>query len=493
MSTSIQAQTAIVLVLWRLDATGRPEVCLLQRPAAQIFFAGFWGFAEAFADTAWLQGWQQSQQAAHNMANFVLWTHRSLGHVVWGLSADAWATHTPWPDAQAHPDGLREALDKHLPALADAHCRHLGTWQTPPCIPHAYNTHYVALQMPQAPLPTDTPSTPTYAAWLSPNAALSQHRTGQRYLDYPTQQILQILCANQDFESNVHAIKQCLQDDPTQRRMFAHGIRMQPLPTYTLPPSTHTNCYVLGTKQLVIVDPGTPHADAQRTLIQWLSALCQQGATLSEIWLTHAHPDHTGAVACLQQHFEIPVAAHQDTADFLHQGKDIVVGRTLQDNQTIHLEDDVCWQALWTPGHAPGHLSFYDPVHQHLLSGDHVLGFGTSLVPPAPFGSMHAYMQSLDKILKLPLGLLFPGHGPVVAQAQDRVRRVQTHRLAREQQILAVLAHHPQDLEQLLQQIYPDIQPAARHLAKLNLTAHLEKLVQDQCVTQHAGIFRRIA
>ena len=104
----------------------------------------------------------------------------------------------------------------------------------------------------------------------------------------------------------------------------------------------------------------------------------------------------------------------------------------------------LCWRlrALWTPGHAQGHLSFYEERTGTLLTGDCVVGFGTVVIAP-PEGNMVDYLASLRRYLSLPrLTALMPGHGPVIANARERIEEYLAHRVEREAQIVTILCDY---------------------------------------------------
>lgn len=263
-------------------------------------------------------------------------------------------------------------------------------------------------------------------------------------------------------------------------------IEANPVRSPTLAPATHTNCYVLGRATCAVVDPGTPYADEQPHLMQWLDARAASGATIAQIWLTHHHADHIGAAMAVRQRFGAPIVAHRATAEALA-GK-VTVDVCVEDNERLVL-GDVAFDALFTPGHASGHLCFYDVDQHHLLSGDNVLGIGTSVVVPAPDGDMQHYMAGLRRLLKLPINLLFPGHGPPAARSVERILDTLRQREMRERRLLEIVgaAAGPVALPAALAALYRGIAPAQKQLAALSLRAHIEKLVGEQALQWQRG------
>ena len=187
--------------------------------------------------------------------------------------------------------------------------------------------------------------------------------------------------------------------------------------TPTKPPATHTNCYLIsGSEEFLIVDPGSPYEDEQAALAECVDDLIRKDGTGSrEIVLTHVHPDHVAGVDALNAFLEtnhgrrVPVAAHRLTAESLKGHLD--VDRFIEDDEVITLGDDsIGLRALYTPGHARGHLCFYDERTGALLSGDNIVGFGSVLIDP-PDGNMRDYLASLARMRALPnLSVLFGGH-----------------------------------------------------------------------------------
>jgi endoribonuclease LACTB2 len=132
-----------------------------------------------------------------------------------------------------------------------------------------------------------------------------------------------------------------------------------------------------------------------------------------------------------------------------------------------------------TPGHSPGHIALWIESDGSLFTGDLVTGAGSSLVGP-PEGDMTAYMQSLDKVLALPARRLLPGHGPVVAEPQKRIRELIFHRQLRELQIGKLLESGPQTLARMVETAYGGlIHPGLNGAATLTLLAHLDKLARE--------------
>ncbi|MEB3329953.1 MAG: MBL fold metallo-hydrolase [Candidatus Sericytochromatia bacterium] len=230
-----------------------------------------------------------------------------------------------------------------------------------------------------------------------------------------------------------------------------------------------TNTWLLGEEDVVVVDPGPAieaHVDA-------ILAACAPGR-VAAIWLTHAHPDHACAVASLRARTGAPLVASAvpaPTYDIPGLG---LPDHPLQDAGRLLVEGDP-WEALHTPGHASDHYCFHRVADRGVITGDLVVGQGTVVVAP-PDGDMAAYMASLDKVAAVAPRVLWPGHGPPVTEAADRLAAYKAHRLQREAQVLAAVAAGCGTIEGLRARLYPQAQGVIARVASRQLEAHLRKL-----------------
>ena len=217
---------------------------------------------------------------------------------------------------------------------------------------------------------------------------------------------------------------------------------------------------------------------------------------MREIVLTHVHPDHVAGVTALNDHLgaktglRARVAAHRLTAESLkHQ---FPVDRFIEDNEVIALqgEPSINLLALFTPGHARGHLCFHDEANGVLISGDNVVGFGSVLIDPVD-GNMIQYLDSLRRMRSLPdVTVMLPGHGPAVANPYEKIAEYIEHRLQREQLILDAVREGASTPKQIVARAYVDVPPKTHALAERAVLAHLEKLIEDGLVREElAGTF----
>lgn len=239
-----------------------------------------------------------------------------------------------------------------------------------------------------------------------------------------------------------------------------------------------TNTYVVGEPDsgaAVVVDPG-PEDAAHLGRVE--GELSRRDAACEVVLVTHHHRDHAAAAAAWAARFGCAVAA--PTREVA--GEDGVV---VTDGTSLR-QAGIGITAVATPGHSGDHTS-YRLDHGPLLTGDHVLGRGTSVVAH-PDGDLASYLASLRRVLDLGAELLLPGHGPTLEEDPDAVIRFYLdHRRFREEQILALLAEGPQHATRLVRRIYTDVHPAVLPAAAASTRAALEKLDADGRVRVDAG------
>jgi len=272
-----------------------------------------------------------------------------------------------------------------------------------------------------------------------------------------------------------------------------------PVRTETLPPATHTNCFIAGGRELVVIDAASPFAEEQNALHAHIDSLIENGNVVRELILTHLHRDHISGASALQNHLRekhnlrVPIAAHRLTAESV---KDSVeVERFIEDNEAFDLKindaETLSLRALHTPGHARGHLCFYDERRGFLLSGDNVLGTGSVLIAP-PEGDMKDYLNSLERMKNLPnLKFLCGSHGAAVFDARGKIEEYIAHRLEREKQILRAIARGARTVAEIAAEVYPDLDAKLFSAAGESVSAHLTKLSHDGLLTSDFIKFER--
>lgn len=243
-----------------------------------------------------------------------------------------------------------------------------------------------------------------------------------------------------------------------------------------------TVSYIVGQGRVAIIDPGPldePHIAALLDAVR--------GETVTHIFVTHTHRDHSPAAARIKAATGAPTygeGSHR-AARPLNIGEarpldssgdmDFRPDHVLKDGDVV-TGDGWTLEAITTPGHCANHMAFALKGSEALFAGDHVMAWSTPVVAP-PDGSMSDYMASLDKLKRRAETTYFPGHGGAVRDAQRFVEHFIRHRRAREAAILEQLKAGETDIPSLVGEIYVGLDPRLTRAAGLSVLAHLEDLV----------------
>jgi len=242
-----------------------------------------------------------------------------------------------------------------------------------------------------------------------------------------------------------------------------------------------TLSYVIGRGKVAIIDPGPvdpPHIAALLDAVR--------GETVTHIVITHTHRDHSPGAAPIRAAtgaLTYGEGPHRPSRPlFVGETKrldaggdaDFVPDRRIADGDLIE-GDGWVLEAVATPGHTANHMAFALKGTDVLFSGDHVMGWSTSIVAP-PDGSMSDYMASLDRLAARPERIYLAGHGDVIRDAPDLVARYIAHRRGREASILHRLGKGETNIPTLVRAIYIGLDPRLAGAAALSTLAHLEDL-----------------
>ncbi len=222
-----------------------------------------------------------------------------------------------------------------------------------------------------------------------------------------------------------------------------------------------TNTHLIGTTQLIILDPGEIRDDGHAERI--IDAV--GSASVAAVIPSHGHPDHWPLAPHLAERLGAPVMFFGTHPEFR-------VDRSLADRDTLPVGDALL-HILHTPGHTADHLSFHYPAEQALFPGDTVMAWSSTIIMP-PEGNLPDYLASLERMLELPdLAALYPAHGEAIVDPYGRIRALRDHRMMRTRQALDALAQQPDTLDGLVRRIYTNIDPALYPAAAQSLLAHL--------------------
>lgn len=264
------------------------------------------------------------------------------------------------------------------------------------------------------------------------------------------------------------------------------GLQRIALRTPTLPPATHTNSYLLGEGDFVVVEPASPYTPEQARLHAAIDARVAQGHRLLGALLTHHHTDHVSGAWALRDRYRVPILAHAETGARLtrHGGVDRALGDGDEVDGALRA---LGVHALHTPGHAPGHLCLFAPAHGWMIVGDMVASVGTILVDVEDDGDMDDYVAQLERLADLAPGRLLPAHGDPIDEGVERLRFYVRHRNAREEKIFDAVRGGAADLGAIVALAYDDTPVAVWPLAARAARAHLARLRKRGRVDERGG------
>jgi glyoxylase-like metal-dependent hydrolase (beta-lactamase superfamily II) len=254
---------------------------------------------------------------------------------------------------------------------------------------------------------------------------------------------------------------------------------------------TGTQTYVVGEGEVAVIDPGP---DDRAHIEALLDAV--DGERVAAILCTHTHRDHSPASRPLAAATGAPIVGcgalaieddgpRADAAfDF-----DYAPDRVLEDGEAL-AGDGWALEAVATPGHTSNHLCFALAGTGILFTGDHVMGWSTTVVSP-PDGDMTLYMASLERLLLRDDRSYYPAHGPPVDDPQAHVGRLIEHRRMRERQILEHLDRGEGRIPIMVADLYRDIDPRLHPAAGRSVLAHLVDLERRGLAGQEAERWTR--
>jgi glyoxylase-like metal-dependent hydrolase (beta-lactamase superfamily II) len=255
-----------------------------------------------------------------------------------------------------------------------------------------------------------------------------------------------------------------------------------------------TGTYVVGTGDVAVIDPG-PQLDGHREAL----AAALEGLRVRAILITHCHSDHSPLAAWLRAETGAPTIAfgpHGSVETDLEIDDSIDDGVQSEETTDTDFEPDgrvadgevaamgAGWtmRAVHTPGHTSNHMCFTLDEEQALFTGDHVMGWSTTVVSP-PDGDMRAYIDSLHKVMARNDATLWPTHGAPVTSPEPFLQAFLDHRLEREAQVLTAVRSGLSDIDAMVAKLYADVRKELHKPAARSVLSHLIKLVDDGLVT----------
>ncbi len=255
---------------------------------------------------------------------------------------------------------------------------------------------------------------------------------------------------------------------------------------------TGTGTYVVGRAEpgarVAVIDPG-PLDDTHLAAL----LVAVEGRSVSHVLVTHTHRDHAPLAHPLAAAVGAPVLAARPPVRTIHASgtpdedeDETFAPDILLSGGEIIEGDGWTLEALATPGHASNHMAFALREENALFSGDHVMGWSTTVVAP-PDGDMRAYLDSLDRVIARNFATLWPTHGAPVTEPAPFLAAYKAHRLAREAQILARLAAGDRRIPEIVPALYAAVDPRLWPAASLSVWAHLIALEDSGRVVARPG------
>lgn len=287
---------------------------------------------------------------------------------------------------------------------------------------------------------------------------------------------------------------------PPQPWPTGEAQRLEPLVGRVLAPNaspftyTGTQTYLVGTRDgLAVIDPGPDDSDHLAAVERAIG-----DAPVIAIMCTHTHRDHSPGAAPLARRTGAPVIGCAPlTLESLGPRADAPFDTAYSPDRVLADGDEVCgpgWTlaAVATPGHTSNHLCFALRETGALFTGDHVMGWSTTVVAP-PDGDMADYMASLAKLRAREDRIYYPAHGQAIERPAQFVRQMAAHRRQRERQIVKLLGEGPQPIAALVPRMYRGINQVLWPAAGLSVLAHLIDLERRGTVARSGDVWTMAA
>jgi glyoxylase-like metal-dependent hydrolase (beta-lactamase superfamily II)/8-oxo-dGTP pyrophosphatase MutT (NUDIX family) len=541
---------AATILLLR-EASGAPEVFMLQRTSKAAFLPGAFVFPGGALDAD-----DSSARAARRVRGLDdAQASKRMGLASGGLGYWVAAARECFeesgillafdeknspvdPERAASLERFREPLNEGKLAFSEfleteglyIHAQDIAYyshWITAPGRARRFSTRFFVACAPERQHGAHDRSETVHSVWVSPREALERGNRGEIELIFPTRSTLSDLAAVQtpraaleharslgDIE--VNAACWALDHEGSQR-LFRRADPPYFEIHWSDPEEKGDTCFVIqpgipkrldryvtrltapnpgamtgpGTNTYLVGEDEIAVIDPGPALDSHVEKILKTGAgRIRWILTTHTHLDHSPAAAALKAATGAQMLGRRAPPG-ASQDQAYAPDRILSDGERVSIGNlrfgNLHLRAIHTPGHASNHLCYLLEETRMLFTGDHVMQGSTVVINP-PDGDMRAYLASLEKLLGEDIAIIAPGHGYLIGAPHKEVKRLVAHRLAREAKVAAALGRRGEaTLEELVADVYDDVSPNLHPVAMRSLSAHLDKLVAEGRARQAAG------
>lgn len=361
----------------------------------------------------------------------------------------------------------------------------VGIFTTPAFSPMRFETRFFLTRIPSGQVPEVFSDELEEGVWGNPSDHLKKWYAEEILISPPVLELLEKL--NQIKPSDWRIISESglvnIKEFKLDRIRFASWIEVVSVVCPGPSMAQTGNVYLLGLASFYLLDPGALEASGELAIQSAIQARIDSGDSFLGILLSHHHPDHVASAKVVADLWRVPVFAHQATASRLLDK--VKVNHFLNDGDQIPLGfnpftgSNLVLTAFHTPGHAEGHIVFFEERSKTLFAGDLVSTSTTILISP-PDGHLATYLDSIRRMIDMEPELLMPFHG---CPAEDGTKVLETALLHREKREAALLSTLLQDesksLEEIAFGVYRGLPEPLMKLAQRQIFAGLIKLKEE--------------